>query len=188
MQETGFDQRLDRAVFKNVGAIWMLRVTRRSWLTSAVPRALRAPLVRHLSHIDSLAMAKEESLPQALEEALAPLKLSIAQLETDVTQLKENLTHVSVYYFKDRNSIGRMPDAGPFHEVPLPDGRRPWNLQVAGTYGPILLPPLVNVQAIQDLTPEESSQYFALYCPTSPLAMYPHMMRLTEIHRAIGRP
>ncbi|KAE9410043.1 hypothetical protein BT96DRAFT_984370 [Gymnopus androsaceus JB14] len=81
-----------------------------------------------------------------------------------------------------------MPAAGLFHQVPLPDGRRPWNIVVARTFGPIALPPLVDTRSIQNLTFDESTQYFTLYYPARPIAMFPHPMRIAEFRQAMGRP
>ncbi|KAE9410042.1 hypothetical protein BT96DRAFT_984369 [Gymnopus androsaceus JB14] len=132
--------------------------------------------------VPAIAAATAAALPPVLTAALAPLKAILNQMD-------ENLTELSMCYCKDLNSFRQMPHVGPFHEVLLPDGRRPWNL-VHNLPGPIpvVLPPLIDSQSIQNLSVNESCAYFILYYPNHDVGLYPHLLRLPEIRRAIGRP
>ncbi|KAF9032489.1 hypothetical protein BDZ89DRAFT_1158523 [Hymenopellis radicata] len=116
-----------------------------------------------------------------------------AWIATQFQPLVRNVTMLLIRDAKDQNLVSSIGDNGPFVEVPFPDGRMPWGLNVpVPNHGNITLPPLNNVAAIRALTLPQSYGYYYGYYPNQPVGLLDagpdtSAHRIERIASAIGR-
>ncbi|KAJ3862787.1 hypothetical protein EV359DRAFT_83003 [Lentinula novae-zelandiae] len=127
---------------------------------------------------------------RTLKDDVSTLKVDVNTLKDSVNDLRSDTSTLLIRDGKDRNGQRNVNNSGPFHEIPFPDGRKPWGLRINRPGHPnVILPRLDNQASIDNLTQNQSYAYFAGYYPNMPvLNTGPNTLcdRKLAIARAIG--
>ncbi|KAJ3926201.1 MAG: hypothetical protein NXY57DRAFT_979161 [Lentinula lateritia] len=127
---------------------------------------------------------------RTLKDDVRTLKDDVNTLKDSVNALRSDTSTLLIRDGKDRNGQRNVNNSGLFHEIPFPDGRKPWGLSINRPGHPnVILPRLDNQASIDNLTHNQSYAYFAGYYPNMPvLNTGPNTLcdRKLAIARAIG--